>query len=1083
MNSKLFQHLFDRKSQESSSRTRRLALESLENREMLNVDWSGFGPEKTTTYVSPEASSCSVDLPSNVDSVSLVNLEGDAKSELVSIYGKGKTVSVYKASSDGKYTLKTEQTFEELGNWGMYSYATFADFNNDGFEDMLLLTSSGADIKASVYSWNSASSKFVQSGSSYQLDTTPFVGSSSTYVFTEISGAILSNASGGYDLALQVGTLGLGSAGMTTTTAIYAGVGSASFGTNPVSKSAITGTLLGSTKINGESYLLLKDASASTNTLVLSKIGSTTVTKTYYDFSSYGSKFVFNSVAETDGFVVVGSILGGSMKSGLVTLNLTAAPPDNTTVDATTLGQWIDCNSISLGPATVMSIGDVVGDADPELLIANDEEHASVFFLGDASTSYGYTFTESTLVVSSPEYNSVYVGDYDNDNKKEAVLVGNNYIYVGDVDSTGALTNLTEMCKFSQPVEKAVFGYFDDDLLLDVAVQFKANVGSSLQVYRQVYNGSFVPFTTTAISGSFVDLTVGKFTQTQRDEIAVLSASYKSSSTWSSVNVYKLDATKSSLVSVLSSSYEGAGTSIASGELYGSGRSDLVVTNTSADTITVFRNGGASLVVAGVTTRFDGTNACYPTSSAIGDFNGDGLADLAVMNSSSGSNAAEVVYYLRTSSGLGSKPTGRVAINNTITTVDNTAIVGKLLACDLNGDGFSDLTFVRKATNQTTYVSTLMGNGASSVFDSLVNQTASCDPSSPYGVALMSVDSANSSKDFIWAQGKNFAVLLNGAEGVPNAYVKYVLQNASANAGDSLEAAISTQPTWLDEWSTFYVDVWANPGSGSVASVSGSFGFDSSIFTFSEAVAATGYAVSASADSGVVSFAANGSATADAQGWTVVARLKFSPVENGGIDLRDTGEIFFVNPGFSAGASAQKINGSAVVSAEIPTGVEVYPFIYDLNDNGEVDLNDFAQFIGNYPAKPTSNISVARYRVLDVNGNDEYDLNDYAYALASYPLKCSTLDGDYAYQVKPVISAASSALLEMAILDEDEVDFFADDLDLEAIAENIVADDSRGVEQRVASTDQAAERPVFCGPLTKADAFKFDLGLELETEF
>ena len=71
----------------------------------------------------------------------------------------------------------------------------------------------------------------------------------------------------------------------------------------------------------------------------------------------------------------------------------------------------------------------------------------------------------------------------------------------------------------------------------------------------------------------------------------------------------------------------------------------------------------------------------------------------------------------------------------------------------------------------------------------------------------------------------------------------------------------------------------------------------------------------------------------------------------------------------------------------------------------------------------------------------------------------------------------------MAILDEDEVDFFADDLDLEAIAENIVADDSRGVEQRVASTDQAAERPVFYGPLTKADAFKFDLGLELETEF
>ena len=1082
MNSKLFQHLFDRKSQESLPRTRRLSLEPLENREMLNVDWSGFGPETTTTYVSPETSSCSVNLPSHVDSVSLVNLEGDAKSELVSIYGKDKTVSVYKASSDGKFTLKAEQTLSDLGNWGMHSYATFGDLNNDGFQEMIVLSSSGADIKASVYSWNSVSSKFVQSGSSYQLDASPFIGSSSVYVFTELSAALLSNAFGGYDLALQVATLGYGSDGMSTTTAIYAGVGTTSFGTNPVAKSAITGALLGSTRINGESYLLLKDASASTNTLVLSKIGASTVTKTYYDFAGYGSKFVFNSVAEKDGFVVVGSILGGSMKSGLVTLNLTSAPSDNATVDATTLGQWIDCNSISLNPAAVMSLGDAVGDADLELLVANAEENASVFFLGDASTTYGYTFTESSLVISSPEYHSVYVGDYDNDNKKEAVLVGSNYIFVGDVDNAGSLKNLTEMCRFSQPVEKAVFGYFDDDLLLDVAVQFKANVGSSLQIYRQVYNGSFVPFTTNAISGSFVDLTVGKFTQTQRDEIAVLSASYKSASTWSSVNVYKLDATKNSLVSVLSSTYEGAGTSIASGELYGSGRSALVLTNTSADTIAVLRNNGSSLVAAGVTTRYDGTNVCYPTSAAIGDFNGDGLADLAVMNSSSGSNAAEVVYYLRSDSGLGSKPTGRVKINNTITSVDNTAIVGELLASDLNGDGFSDLTFVRKATNQTAYVSVLMGNGTSTVFDSLKDQKVTCDPSTSYGVSLTPVDSGNASNDFVWAQGKNFAVLLNGAESVPEAYVRYVLQNASVATGDSLEAAISTQPTWLDEWSNFYVDVWANAGSGSVASVAGSFSFDSSIFTYSEAVAATGYAVSAQGESGVVSFTANGAGTADAQGWVVVARLKFSPVEKGGLALNDDGKIFFVDPGFSAGTSAQKVNGSVVLSSEIPTGVEVYPFVFDLNDDGEVGLEDFTFFSIAFPATSLSEITEVKHRALDVNGDGSYLLEDYTYAWASYTMMWS--DGrDYSYQVKPVISSSSSVLLELAILDEGEVDFFADELDLEAVAEGVVAADSRNVEQRVASTDQAAERPVFYGPLTKADAFKFDLGLELETEF
>ncbi len=1082
MSNNFFQHLFDRKPRELSPRARRLSLESLENREMLNVDWGGFGSETKSTYASPETSSCSVDLPSKVDACVLINLEGDSKSELVSIDGDGKTISVYKCSSDGKYVLKTEQTVGDLGAWEMNSYATFADFDDDGFSEMLLLTSTGFEISASVYSWDEVSSKFIQR-STCQLDSTPFIGSYSTYVFTELRGALLSNATGGYDLALQVGVLPKNGS-FTTTTAVYSGVASSSFGNGPIIKSAISGEILGSTNIGGASYLLLKDVSSSTNTLILSKIGAQTVTQTRYDFTGFGSKFVFECVAEKDGFIVVGSNLGNSSKYGLVTLNLTSAPEDGATVDASAVGQWIDCDKIKINPSSVMTLGDAVGDSDLELLVVNDEEKASIFYMGDASTAYGYTFTESTLVVSTPEYHSVYVGDYDGDGAREAVLVGDNCIYVGDVDESGALSNLLEKYKFSQPVEKAVFGDFDADGLLDVAVQFKANVGSSFQICRQIYDGSFVPVATRTVSGSFVDLTVGRFARNDRDEVAVLSVSYKSSSTWSYVNVYSYDSSTNSVSNARSSSYEGLGTSIASGELYGSGRSDIVVTNLEDDAVAVFRNTGSSLNRTNITTRYTGSNPCRPTSAAIGDFDGDGLADLAVMNSSSGSNAAEVVYYRRTETGgLGSKPFGRVQINNNaISSVDNTAIVGKLLASDLNGDGFADLTFVRKATDGTAYVSSLLGNGASSFFDSVVNAAVTCDPANLRGVALARVDSGNSSDDFVWAQGKNFAVLLNGAENVPSAYVKYVLQNASVGSGDSLQTAVSTQPTWLDEWSTFYVDVWASSDAGSVASVVGSFNFDSSLFSFAEAVGATGFSVSANSGAGFVSFAVNGAGTADDQGWVVVARLKFTPVENGGLALNEAGNIYFATPGFSAGASSQKVNGSTVARSDVPVGVEVYPFIFDLNDNGEVDLNDFAQFIGNYPAKPTSNISVAKYRVLDVNGNNEYDLNDYAYALASYPMKW-THSGDYSYQVKPVVASTSSAaIMGLSILDEED-DMFVDDLALDAIAETFAVVESRGVEQRVASTGQAtAERPVFCGPLTRTDAAKFDLNAELETE-
>jgi hypothetical protein len=1076
-----FQRFFGRQSQESLRRTRRLSLESLENREMLNVDWAGFGPETTSTYVPAETGSYSVDLPSNVDFCGLVNLEGDSRAELVSIYGKGKTVSVYTSSNDGRFTLKTEQKLDNLGAWGLYSFTTFADFNGDGFKEMLLISSNGSQISASVYSWNSTSSKFEQ-GSTYQLNVTPFASSGGGFIFTEMSGALLANASNGYDLALQVGTLT--QSGLTTTTAVYPGVATTSFGENPSVKGAVTGEILGSTKIAGQSYLLLKEATGSTNYLVVSKIGKSSVTKTYYDFTSYGSKFVFNSMAEQDGFIVVGAILGGTTRSGLVTLNLTTAPTDNETVDAKTLGQWIESPSITMGPASVMTLGDVGGDADPELLVANDEENASLFYLGDASTTYGFTFTESSLVVSSPEYNSVYVGDYDNDAKKEAILVGSNYIYVADISDSGQLTNQTARYKFSQPVEKAVFGYFDDDRLLDIAVQYKANVGSSLQIFRQIYDGSFVPLTSQSVSGSFVDLTVGKFTQTLTDEIAVLSTAYKNQTTWSSVNVYKLDSSKNTLVGVLASTYAGSGVSIASGELYGSGRDDLAVANEVNDSVMVLRNSGSSLSQTLITTRYDGSDPCRPTSAAIGDFNGDGLADLAVMNSSAGSNVAEVVYYLRSASvGLGTKPTGRVRINNTLTVVDNTAIVGELLPRDLNGDGYFDLSFVRKSTNGTAYVSTLMGNGTASVFDPLINAAVTCDPVKSVGVLLAPVDSGNASDDFIWVQDKKFTVLMNGATTVSGGKVQYVMQNVTAGAGNSLAAAVSTQPTWLDEWSNFYIDVWASPsGGGAVASVSGSFTFDSAYFAFSEVGDAAGFTVTATAEGGTLSFTSTGSGTADADGWTLVARLKFSPVTNGGLPLNEFGEIYCVDAAFTAGANAQKVNGSAAASVAVPTGVEVYPFVYDLNDNGEVDLGDYALFCSYYPASTLSEISVVKHRVLDVNNNNEYELGDYAYALASYPLLWNH-GGDYSYQVKPVVTSGSGAVFESSAFVEEEEAFFVDDSDVEAIAEEIVASVARTVEQRIASTSQAAERPVFYGPMTKAEALKFDLSVDLGLDF
>ncbi len=116
MRDKFFQRAFDRGARESSRRTRRLSLESLENREMLNVDWSGFGGENISTYEpSSSSASYSVDLSGSVDVCDLTDVTGDGRNELVAVNYASKTISVYaNTATNGDFTLKGSQTLSSL---------------------------------------------------------------------------------------------------------------------------------------------------------------------------------------------------------------------------------------------------------------------------------------------------------------------------------------------------------------------------------------------------------------------------------------------------------------------------------------------------------------------------------------------------------------------------------------------------------------------------------------------------------------------------------------------------------------------------------------------------------------------------------------------------------------------------------------------------------------------------------------------------------------------------------------------------------------------------------------------------------
>ncbi|RHX86232.1 Ig-like domain-containing protein [Leptospira stimsonii] len=144
------------------------------------------------------------------------------------------------------------------------------------------------------------------------------------------------------------------------------------------------------------------------------------------------------------------------------------------------------------------------------------------------------------------------------------------------------------------------------------------------------------------------------------------------------------------------------GSSLVSGDINGDGYSDLVVGapnfNASQGILYVFLstgNAGVTSVATGTaaTTRTGGAaNDLFGSTLAIGDMNGDSLADIAVgapgVNGGAGANAGRIYTYYG----------GAGVLTAAVNTLTNNSVIGanakfglSLAVADVNGDGFSDI--------------------------------------------------------------------------------------------------------------------------------------------------------------------------------------------------------------------------------------------------------------------------------------------------------------------------------------------------------------------------------------------------------
>ena len=152
--------------------------------------------------------------------------------------------------------------------------------------------------------------------------------------------------------------------------------------------------------------------------------------------------------------------------------------------------------------------------------------------------------------------------------------------------------------------------------------------------------------------------------------------------------------------------HQGATSAVAVGDFNGDGKPDLAVINAYDNSVSIFLNSGSGTFP----TRKDYATGAYPTAVVVGDFNGDGKLDLATSECGATPNCAGGSASILLGNGDGTFQTH----------VDYT--VGgyplALTVADLNGDGFLDLAVANSNSASGTAaggVDVLFGNGNSTL--------------------------------------------------------------------------------------------------------------------------------------------------------------------------------------------------------------------------------------------------------------------------------------------------------------------------------------------------------------------------------
>jgi parallel beta-helix repeat protein len=351
--------------------------------------------------------------------------------------------------------------------------------------------------------------------------------------------------------------------------------------------------------------------------------------------------------------------------------------------------------SAGLTPASVAA-RDFNGDGIPDLAIANYGSGTVTILLGTGNGMFSPAANSPAAVGAEPS--AVVAGDFNGDGVPDLAIAnygsGTVAILLGNGDGTFTLASNSPLVVGSGP-NSVVVGDFNGDGIADLAV---ANTnGDTVTILLGNGNGTF-----TSASGSPVpvgngpiSVVAGDFNGDGIPDLAVANASDNTVTILLGNGDGTFALAANNPVSVGSEP-----SSVVVGDFNGDGILDLAVGNYGDNTVTILLGSGNGTFTSAVNSPV--AVGSGPSSVVVGDFNGDGIADLAVADY--GANTVTVL--------LGNG-------NGTFTAGGSGWATGGgpglLAEGDFNGDGLSDLAVASEGSNTVTVLQSVLQSAIATV--------------------------------------------------------------------------------------------------------------------------------------------------------------------------------------------------------------------------------------------------------------------------------------------------------------------------------------------------------------------------------